>query len=56
MVFGFIVRVDFDGRRWKVTLQELSTGTSRSYPSMEEACAALRLRAERRSRQVRRPP
>ncbi|MBX3144015.1 MAG: hypothetical protein KF813_09690 [Trueperaceae bacterium] len=53
MVAGFIVRADYDGRRWKVTLQELSTGLVSTYESLESACAELKRRAERRSLEVR---
>jgi len=50
VTLAFIVRVEFDGQRWTLTLQDLTSGECRSFVSFETCFAALRQRCEARSR------
>lgn len=50
MTLAFIVRVEFDGQRWTLTLQDLTSGERRSFASFEACFAALRQLSEARSR------
>ena len=50
MTLAFIVRVEFDGQRWALTLQDLETGERRAFEGFDACCAALRERAVSRVR------
>lgn len=50
MTLAFIVRVEFDGQRWTLTLQDLTSGERRRFVSFETCFAALKERSETRSR------
>jgi len=52
MTLAFIVRVDMDGQRWAVTLQDLETGERHEFDGLDTCCAALqeRVRAHPRTR------
>jgi len=54
VTLAFIVRVEFDGWRWSLTLHDLASGEQRHFISFEACMAAIRERAEacarRRSR------
>ena len=45
MTLAFIVRVEFDGQRWALTLQDLETGERRAFEDFDACCSALRERA-----------
>ena len=49
VTLAFIVRVEFDGRRWLVTLHDLTSGERRAFASFEGCFAALKERSEVRS-------
>ena len=55
MTLAFIVRVEFDGQRWAITLQDLETGERRAFEGFDACCAALRERAVARARPRARP-
>jgi hypothetical protein len=50
VIVAFIIRIEFDGRRWLLTLQDLTTGERRGFVSFEACFAALRERSEERVR------
>lgn len=56
MTLAFIVRVEFDGQRWVLTLQDLETGERRAFAGFDACCAALRERAVARARPSLRTP
>lgn len=56
MTLAFIVRVEFDGRCWALTLQDLETGERRAFEGFDACCAALQERANLRARRVVRSP
>lgn len=59
MTLAFIVRVEMDGPRWAVTLQDLETGERRGFDGLDACCVALqervRARAPARARARARP-
>lgn len=52
MTLAFIVRVEFDGERWALTLQDLETGERRDFEGFDACCAAIQERANHRARRV----
>jgi len=56
VTLAFIVRVEFDGQRWALTLQDLETGERRDFEGFDACFGALRERAVARARpRVRKP-
>ncbi|TVR86931.1 MAG: hypothetical protein EA416_14935 [Trueperaceae bacterium] len=57
VTLAFIVRVEFDGWRWSLTLHDLASGEHRRFASFDACMAAIReralARAQRRSRRRR---
>ena len=49
MTLAFIVRVEFDGRRWLLTLHDLTSGERHAFASFDGCFAALKERSEARS-------
>jgi hypothetical protein len=56
MTLAFIVRVEFDGQRWALTLQDLATGERCAFDGFDACCAALRERAVARAHPSLRAP
>lgn len=56
MRLAFIVRVEFDGSRWKLTLLDVASGERRHFHSFEGCLTAMREQSEARaSRSPQRP-
>ncbi len=49
MTLAFIVRVEFDGQRCAITLQDLETGERQAFEGFDACCAAMRERAAARA-------
>lgn len=56
MTLAFIVRVEFDGQRWALTLQDLESGERRDFEGFDTCFAALQDRAIVRARRATRSP
>lgn len=44
MTLAFIVRIEFDGARWRLTLLDVTSGERRDFTSLEGCLTALRQR------------
>jgi len=56
VTLAFIVRVEFDGRTWALTLQDLETGERRAFAGFDACFAALQERALQRAPRAARQP
>jgi len=56
VTLAFIVRAEFDGQRWALTLQDLETGERRDFESFDGCFAALQERAILRAHRAPRSP
>jgi len=56
VTLAFIVRVEFDGQRWALTLQDLETGERRAFEGFDACFTALQDRAILRAPRGARPP
>jgi hypothetical protein len=54
MTLGFIVRVEFDGRRWTLTLHDLANGERRRFDTFGACGEGLRMASEAHLPAVRR--